>query len=77
MATGIGARILSLCFREPVQSCRAGGVIRIYKDGTFFESWHDVSFNTDVDFNQSRAFPAIPGSYICDATWSYHSPLFD
>ena len=33
---------------------RAGGLAPIYKDGSFYESWHDVSFNTDVDYNQSR-----------------------
>ena len=26
----------------------------VYKDGSFFESWHDVSFNAQVDYNQSR-----------------------
>ena len=25
----------------------------IYKDGSFLESWHDVSFNAQVDYNQS------------------------
>ena len=37
----------------------AGGVVPIYKDGSFYESWKDVSFNADVDFNQSSASSAV------------------
>ena len=31
----------------------------VYKDGSFFESWHDVSFNAQVDYNQSRELPPL------------------
>ncbi len=39
---------------EAELSCCAGGVVPVYKDGSFFESWQDVSFNAQVDYNQSR-----------------------
>ena len=45
------------------RACCAGGVVPVYKDGSFFESWRDVSFNTQVDYNRSRErFPPFaPG----------------